>query len=193
MPKKQRTKTQRSKKPMPAKDLQFLGSEIRRPMPLLKAEAGRGVQEPLLSIEVENPSDKPVHVWASRRAYDYDAATHVLTLYLTEHTPPPPPAIKMISDHPRNPVQVEVKPKSRATIDVQVPGVIRRRVPGKGLGMAFVEEPIEQVERVDIHIQYADEPIRHIVDESPADHRTRLRAHGRVVQTTLTPTEKKEE
>jgi hypothetical protein len=183
----------RKKQKMSNEQLKIVGTVIQRPTAVSEAETARGVQELLhLSIEVENPSDKPLHVWASRRAYDYDASSHVLSIYLTEHTPDPPPGIKMISDHPRTPVQVVVNAKSRARIKVPVPAIIRRRVPGEGLGMAFVEEPIEQIERVDLHIQYATEPIQSGDQESPAEHRKRLKAHGKVVKTTITPTERKE-
>jgi hypothetical protein len=178
---------------MAQKQLKIMGAAIQRPTPVPEAEAVRGVQEQLrLAVEVENPSDEPLYVWASRRAYDYDATTHVLTLYLTEHTPELPPGIKMISDHPRTPIQVEVGANSRATMDVPVPAVIRRRVPGEGLGMSFVEEPIGQIDRVDLHIQSASEPVEYRVEESPSEHRKRLRAHGDVVQATVKPTEQKE-
>jgi hypothetical protein len=176
-----------------SKQLKIMGATIQRPAPVYEAEAARGVQEQLrLAVEVENPSDKPLHVWASRRAYDYDATTHVLTLYLTEHTPELPPGITIISNHPRTPVQVEVGAKSRATLDVAVPTIIRRRVPGEGLGMSFVEEPIGPIDRVDLHIQSASERVEYLVGESPAEYRARLRTHGDVVQATITPTETKE-
>jgi hypothetical protein len=172
---------------MPNKQLKIVSAAIGRPTPV--AKAARGVPERMqMSVEVENPSNKALHVWASRRAYDYDASTHVLTMYLTEHTPELPPGIKMISDHPRTPVQVVVNPKSRITLKVPVPPIIRRRVPGEGLGMSFVEEPIREIKRIDLHIQCATEPIRYHVGESPAEHRERLRAHGQVVRDKITPT-----
>ena len=74
--------------------------------PAREAAPGAPVQnqEPIqLSMEVQNPGDSSLFVWTSRRAYDYDASTHVLTLYLTEQTPPLPPGIVMISNHPRTP------------------------------------------------------------------------------------------
>jgi hypothetical protein len=176
--------------------LKIVGTEIRRSTPVLEANAkapGTVSERLHVSFEVENPSDKPLHVWATRRAYDYDASTHQLTLYLTDHTPDLPPGIEMISDHPRTPAQVVVDPGSRATVDVLVPSVIRRRVPGQGLGMQFVEEPIGHIERVNLHVQYASEPIQHRVGDSPAEHRKRLMAHGQVVRATITPTRQKEQ
>lgn len=158
----------------------------------------RAGAEPLkqirVGIAVENPSDQPLHVWAAWRAYDYDAATRTLTVYLTEHTPPPPPGITMISDHPRTPPQVVIVPRSRATVHVDVPATIRRRVPGTGLGMHFVEEPIGPIDRVDLHLQSATEPITPAkADESPERHRERLRQTGGVVRTTITLSERKEQ
>lgn len=178
---------------MSDKPLKIVGTEIRRPPPAAKAETAYGVQERLhLSVQVDNPTDKPLHVWSSRRAYDYDAATHVLSIYLTEHTPPLPPGIRMISDHPRTPTLVLVNAKSRGTLDVPVPLTIRRRVPGEGLGMHFVEEPIGQIDKVDLHIQYATEPLQDRPKEDPTEHHKRLQAHGQVVQATITPTGQKE-
>ena len=114
---------------MSNEELKIVGTEIQRPMPVPEAEAARGVQERLrLSVEVENPSNKPLHVWTSRRAYDYYNFNPCPHSYLTEHTPALPPGIKMISDHPRTPVQVVVDPGSRTRIDVPVPAIIRRRV-----------------------------------------------------------------
>ena len=146
-----------------------------------------------LAVAIENPADQPLHVWASWRAYDYDPASRVLTVYLTEHTPPTPPGITMISDHPRTPAQVMVPAKGRATISVTVPATIRRRVPGPGLGMNFVEEQIGAVDRVEMHIQSANQPLEPAQPgESPDRHRERLRQTGDVVSTTVNLTERKE-
>jgi hypothetical protein len=139
-------------------------------------------------VEVENPNEAPLYVWASRQHYDYDPDTKVLTLWLTEHAPPPPPGITILSDHPRTPAQVEVGAQGRAIIDVPVPHVIRRRVPGSGgLGMSFSEERIGQIDRVDLHVQYANEPIPMPGGMDAAQHRQRLLEHGNVVHESITP------
>jgi len=145
-----------------------------------------------IAVDIDNPNDTPLHVWASPRGYDFNSETRVLTLYLTDNQPDPPADIKMISSHPRTPSQLVVDANGKATIDVQVPKTIRRRVAGEGLSLSFVEEPIEQIDRIDIHIQSAFEPMQYVVDESPEDHHKRLRAHGDVVKTTITPTQKQE-
>jgi hypothetical protein len=167
---------------MPSETIKISGVALRPPSTARKA-AGPGKPHAHLAFDVANSSDKQVHVWATRRAYDYDPDTRVLTLYLTEHTPPLPPGIKMLSDHPRNPTQVPVPAKGRATIEVPVPDVIRKRTEGKGLGMSFVEVPITQVDRVDLHVQFG--PLLRPVekDEGPDRHRARLRANGEVVHT----------
>jgi hypothetical protein len=171
-------------------ELAIVGAEIRGPA--ASAEAAPGVRERYVSVEVENPGDEPLHVWTSRRAYDYDAATHTLTFYLTEHTPDLRPGVEMISDHPRAPMLVVVDANSHGTLNVPVPATIRRRAPGAGLGMSFVEEPIRQIERVDLHIQNATEPFQHIAQEGPDEYRKRLLAYGDVVQATVTLTGQKE-
>ena len=97
----------------------------------------------------------------------------------------------MISDHPRTPVQVVVDTEAAPGLTCrfrQLSGAVFR----EGLGMSFLEEPIGQIDRVDLHVQYAGEPIALPVGESPAEHRKRLQAHGQVVRTTITPTERKE-
>lgn len=144
-----------------------------------------------LTLTVENPVRDPLFVWASWRSYDYDAASQLLTVYLTEQTPTPP-GITLISDHPRTPAQVTVAPKSKLKLKVQVPATIRRRVPAVGLGLNFVEEPIGPVAQVEAHVQFATEEIALKAKETPEQHRSRLLAHGAVVRVTLTNTEHKE-
>jgi hypothetical protein len=58
--------------------------------------------------------------------------------------------------------------------------------------MRFVEEPIGPIARVDLHVQYANEPIQPRAGESPEQHRKRLDEHGQVVRATITPTGQKE-
>jgi hypothetical protein len=160
--------------------------------PQLETAAAATTTAPLqLSLTVENPGTQPLYVWASWRAYDYDAASHVLTVYLTGD-PPPPPGITLISDHPRTPAQVVVTPKGKLTLKVELPATIRRRVPSAGLGLNFVEEPIGKIERVDSHIQFATEAFETKAHETPEQHRTRMLAQGEVVRATLTTTEQKE-
>jgi hypothetical protein len=166
--------------------LKLLGIVIHRTTSAVEGAAGALVRLDL-SVEVENTSDNPLHVWASRRDYGYDPATRVLTVYLAEPTRELPPYIKMISDHPRVPAQVVANPKSRATIKVPIPPKINR--PGPPGGPTWVEEPIGRIDHVDIHIQQGTEPIEYRRGENPADFRMRLRAHGGVVQGIITPTE----
>jgi hypothetical protein len=167
-----------------------IGISVAHPTSRFEAEAVEGGKEGALqlSIEIENPNDDPIHVWASRRSYEYDAATHVLTLHLAETAENLPPGIQIISQHPRTPVQVAVNGKSRVRIKVPVPAVFRRRVPSRGLGMSFVEEPIRQIDRVVVHMQHANEPIKSRVGESPSEFRQRLKAHGDVVRAEIVPT-----
>ena len=138
------------------------------------------------SVEVENPNDTPLHVWASLKHYDFDPNTHVLTLWLTEHTPEPPPGIMMISQHPRTPEQVVVGAHGSAIIDVAIPHIIRKRVSGaEGKGMQFVEQRIGQIDHVEMHVQYADTPIPRPDGADAARHHQLLMEHGDVVQERL--------
>jgi hypothetical protein len=175
---------------MRSSELRILGTEMLEPAVAARAEGT--APELRFLVQVENPGDESLYVWASLRGYDYDSATDVLTVYLTDHKPDPPPGIVIISQHPRTPVQVVVEPGRQAAIQVLVPAVIRRRVPGTGLGMSFVEEPIGPVERIDLHVQYANAPLQSRAGETPDEHRQRLLAHGQVMQATITPTRSKE-
>jgi hypothetical protein len=169
--------------------LQIIGTEILPPLRAVAAGQARGPREQMqVSVEVANPNNEPLHVWSTQRSYGYDPSTRTLTLYLTEHTPPVPPGIRMISDHPVTPSVVEVAPNSRSTIEVLVPTTIRRRVPGTGLGMSFVEEPIGQIDQVHLHVQSATQPLQDHAKENPPEHRRRLLEHGNVVRATVTPT-----
>jgi hypothetical protein len=103
-----------------------------------------------------------------------------------------PPNIKMISNHVHTPRQAVVESKSRATIEVRVPASTRRLTPGQGLGRTWVEDPIGQIDRVEINIQYAATPAEYRVGEDPSDFRERLRAHGDVLTAEITPTIEKE-
>ncbi|MBA5605223.1 hypothetical protein H3H36_07620 [Duganella sp. FT3S] len=178
---------------MTTQPLNILGAELRRRSAEALSAAAPCDREPRqLLVEVDNPGGVPLHVWTSRRAYEYDAASGVLTLYLTERTPALPDTIKMISDHPRTPSQVEVPPHSRATLELGVPAVIRRRVPAKGLGMAFVEQAITRIDQVELHIQFADTPFDKPAGATPEEHRQRLRTQGELARATISPTGTKE-
>ena len=171
---------------MSDKPLKILGVSIRRAPPATEA----ALATLNLGVEVENPSDQPLHVWASCKEYAYDPATQVLSVDLAEPTRQLPPHIRMISDHPRAPLQVVVNPKSRATIRVLVPAKVNR--PGPAGGPAWVEDPIGQIGRVQIRVQHATEPIHHRAGEPSPDFRQRMREHGVVVQAEITPTTEKE-
>lgn len=181
---------------MSKKSLKITGAEIRRPAAAVQAQPGvaAAAAPPLeIAVALENPADQPRHVWSAPRAYDYDAASGVLALYLTELTPPPPPGIQIISDHPRTPPQVVIDAHGRMTLKVALAPTIRRLVPGGGLGMSFVEEPIGPVSRVELHVQFAAEPFGPgRSGESPEQFRQRLRQHGEVARATITFTEPKE-
>lgn len=153
------------------------------------SEIARGIPPRLnLTVEVENQGDSPLFVWADCRGRKYEAATHTLSLQLAEPVITLPPHIKIISDHPRLPIQTPVEARSLGRIKLQIPGTVRRLTPGQGLGRSFVDDPIGPIDRVEIAIQYAPEAIQYQLGEAAPDFRARLRAHGDVVRATITPT-----
>ena len=170
-------------------DLAIRSVRVRPPEPVPAEKAERGVQERMLvEVEVKNDTDKPLHVLTSRRSYDYDPTTRVLTLQLADKPFETPPGIELVSKHPRVPTQVVVDQGASRTIEVPVPTTIRRRVPGSGAGMSFVEEPITDVDHVEVEVQFSDVPFQRIVKEDPDEHQRRLAEHGSVVRETLKPT-----
>jgi len=124
-------------------------------------------------------------VWTTVKGYDYDPETQKLTLYLTERTPDPPPGIEMISNHPRTPHQIVVEPNGAATIHARVPRIIRRRVPGGGLGMSFIESRIDLVEQLEVHVQVSPTPVKVEPGEHPARSRARLAEQGETFSSTI--------
>jgi hypothetical protein len=152
------------------------------------SDVARGIPPRLnLTVEVENQGQSPLFVWAECRARSYDASKHVLTVQLAEPVIERPPHIKIISDHPRVPTQVEVEAKSRTKIKLRLPGTVRRLTPGQGLGRSFVDEPVGPIDRVEIRLQYATEPIQNQPGEVSTDLRKRLKAHGDVLQASIEP------
>jgi len=173
--------------------LKIAGVQLRGHTQVTKEEFDRGVRNRLhIGVEVQNAASAPLHVWSSRRYYDYDSSTQTLSVHLAEPTADPPPNIKLISDHPRVPTQTLVGAGAHVTIEVLVPTTIRRRAPAKGLGMSFVEEPIEEIARVELLVQHADVPFQRVIGETPRKLRQRLRQHGHVVSATLTPVSKEQ-
>ena len=109
-----------------------------------------------IQLDVENTSDAPVSVWTSRRAYDYEPDDGVLSLRIAEPSDPSPDDIVVVSDHPRVADHDLIAPKQQTTINVSVPTTVRRRIAGTGLGMHYTEQPIGDVNKIDVHLQYAD-------------------------------------
>lgn len=165
-----------------APQLKIIGVRIRRRP---AASQAAGVQAWLdLSVEIENLSDQLLYVWSSDQGYSYDQSAHMLAVHLAEVPRNLPPGIKLLSDHPRLPPQVEVGPKSRVNLKVQIPAFTRPVVGGR-----WREEPIGQIDRVDIDIQYGLEPVRPPrAGEGGSEFRNRLLAYGAVVRAEITPT-----
>src|ERR1700729_3804155 len=105
---------------MPRNPLKLVAVRIQRPASEAIAAVGAKARI-TLTVDVENTTNAPLHVWESPRGYDYDAGTKVLTVHMSEQPLVLPPQIIMISDHPRAPRQVEVPAKGRSTISAQIP------------------------------------------------------------------------
>jgi hypothetical protein len=169
---------------MPTDSLKLLGAQVAHPPE--DERAVRGPQVRLaVTVEVENQDTMPLYVWASARGYEYDAQSKVLTLHLSEQPPASRPGIIIISQHPRAPAQVEVAPGSRTEVQVKIPPVTRRAASD---GQGWVEDPIGEVARVDVDVQYAPTPLQPAEPHESANaFRARMLQHGQVVQARLRP------
>jgi hypothetical protein len=173
---------------MPKNQLKVAGVQVRHPTS--EARAAGGIEGWLdLSVEVENPTAAPLHVWASHSGYDYDPATKLLTVHMSQQPLVVPPGIIMLSDHPVMPDQIEVAAKSTAKIRVRFPAHIRRAA-GPLEGAGWVEVPIGEIAKVAVDVQSASTPAEPPkAHETGSEFRARLAAHGDVVQAQITPTE----
>jgi hypothetical protein len=82
------------------------------------------------------------------------------------------------------PPQVELAPKDRTSLTVQVPGFIRVLK-----GAKWREELIGQIDKVHIDLQYGSSRVQPPpIGESAAVFRKRLLEHGTVAQAEIIPT-----
>jgi hypothetical protein len=173
---------------MPKNQLKVVGVQVRHPT--AEARTAGGIESWLdLSVEVENPTTASLHVWASPSGYDYDPATKVLTLHMSQQPLVVPPGIIMLSDHPVMPDQIEVAAKSTAKIRVRFPAHIRRAAAPGGAG-GWSEVPIGEIAKVAVDVQFAPTPAGPPqAHEGGPEFRARLTAHGDVVHAQIPPTE----
>ena len=164
--------------------LRLTGVRINRPPP--EAVAAIGARARIgVAVEVENTTAAPLYVWSSPRGYDYDAGSKVLTVHMSEQPLALPPGVIMISDHPRAPRQVQVPPRSHATVQAEIPPVVRRPAPD---GVGWVEEPIGEIASVEVDVQHAPTPVEAPrPHENSAQFRSRMQGHGDVARARLTP------
>jgi hypothetical protein len=173
-------KAQRTRRPA---QLKIVGIRLRRPT--AESQPASGVQGWLnLSIEIESLCDVPLFVWSMDQGYSYDASAHVLSVQLAEVPLNLPPGVKLESDHPSVPPQVELAPKDRTNLTVQIPGFTRLVI-----GASWREEPIAQIDKVHIDLQYGSSRVQPPpIGESAAEFRKRLLEHGAVSQAEIIPT-----
>jgi hypothetical protein len=168
--------------------LEILGVAIHPPAPVSDKDAERGV-EPRMHVElrVRNATDGPLHVWASRRAFDYDPASEKLVLHLADAplAGAENPDIVPVSQHPRKPRQTAVGAGEEQTITIPVPTVVRRLAPSGGLGLKLIEEPIGPIRDVEAHVAFADIPFQPRLAVDPHETRKELNEWGEVAVATL--------
>jgi hypothetical protein len=154
--------------------------------PVAAAERGGSDRMPV-EVEVRNTtSTKSYHVWSSLRAFDYDAESRTLRLALADEPVERP--VEIISEHPRTPHQIVVEPGATATISVPVPTVIKR-LPDqrRGLGAGLAQEPLGEIDQVDVTVAYADTPYQPRSALSPREIREQLIAWGNRAHAQMKP------
>jgi hypothetical protein len=142
-------------------ELEILSIDVKPPEAVPPEDVEKGVEQRFqVAIRVRNNTSAPLHVWASRRAFDYDPTTKKLILHLSDapRADQKNPDIEPISRHPRTPRQVAVAAGEEQTIVVPVPTVVRRLEPSSGLGLRIIETPIDSIRDVECQISYATTP-----------------------------------
>jgi hypothetical protein len=66
-----------------SQQLKIVGVHLLRRTRVTKDEFDRGVRDRLfIGVDVQNTASAPLHVWTSRRHYDFNAATKTLSVHL---------------------------------------------------------------------------------------------------------------
>lgn len=170
-------------------ELKILGASVSPATSVSDEEAARRIHPRLpVRVDVENTGSARLYVFSSRLGLAFDAATGVLTLELAALDHKPPPGIKKISHHVPTPKQVVIEPGGKETLDVPVPTMIPRVTRGEGIGRVVRDEPIDDIRKIQLRLQYSDTPFHRIRGAESSDELKRLREHGHVVRKTVSPT-----
>ena len=132
----------------------------------LRATAVRSeIEEKKLRVEVdlENTSDRTLHVVAEMRGLRYDAATRRLTVLLSDTGFESAPG-----GFWKIPRMRSVEPNGRSTLEVRVPNRITRLAPGSGGAVPEIEtiDLTTAVDEVEVEVAWGRSPFYRDVRES---------------------------
>lgn len=131
-----------------------------------------------VTVTVENPGAKPLHVISELRGLSYDVAQRVLTLRLAEVKPGP-----VSDDAPTftlpTPATVTVEPHGSARITVTIPAILKelRQVPGEPF--ALVETDLRTMHTIRCEVAASEKPIGRFKRLDAQLLRTRLAKWGK--------------
>lgn len=134
-----------------------------------------------VTVTVENPGPKPLHVISELRGLSYDAAQRVLTLRLAEVKPGPVAEGAPIFTLP-TPATVTVVPGATAKLTVPVPAILKelRQVPGEPF--STVETDLRAMRTIRCEVAASDKPIGRFERLDANDMRSRLAKWGKTIR-----------
>jgi len=134
-----------------------------------------------VTVRVENPGTKPLHVVSELRGLSYDAAQRVLTLRLAEAPPGPISADAPTFTLP-TPATVTVEPHASAAITVKIPAILKELRPVPGQPFALVETDLRAMHTIRCEIAASERPIGQFERIDAHALRTRLARWGRTIR-----------
>jgi hypothetical protein len=108
-----------------------------------------------VSIQLLNPTTRTLHTYANVRRIQYDPATRVLNLELSDQNTSPPPFITFF----RLPDFTSVDPNGQTTITLSLPRSITQLAPGENVpSPQLASLPIHEAATVQAEVGWSDTP-----------------------------------
>lgn len=134
-----------------------------------------------VTVTVENPGTKLLHVISELRGLSYDAAQRVLTLRLAEAQPGPVGADAPTFTLP-TPATVTVEPHASAAIIVKIPAILKELRQTPGQPFALTETDLRAMHTIRCEIAASDKPIGRFERIDAHALRSRLARWGKTIR-----------
>src|SRR4051794_39374458 len=109
-----------------------------------------------INIEFDNPTNQTLHVYATPRKVQYDAATRTLTVYLTDRNTDQLQGGMIV--HPK---LRAIDPKEKTVVTITLPRVMNRLAGSEGTPIAtpkFERLPIHEADTIEVFVAWGDQP-----------------------------------